>query len=72
MCFTFHNYPFLGQYVQKFLTRLLQYQYGTRLFDSISFVNGYLEYRPQNFALEHIGFIENVNFKRTRRLLSKQ
>ena len=76
MCFTFHNYPFLGQYVQrqKFLTGLLLYQYGSRLFDNISFneINGYLEYMPQNFVLEHTGFIENVNVKRTRRPLGKQ
>ena len=56
------------------LSRVLQYQNGTQLFNSLSFnkIIGYLEYRHQNFVLEHRGFLENVNVKRTSRLLDKQ
>ena len=49
------------------------YQYGTRLFNSLSFNKriDYVEYRLQNFVLEHRGLIENVKVKRTSRLLGK-
>ena len=55
-------------------TRPLQYQNGTSLFNSLSFnqIIGYLEYRLQNFVLEHKRFIENVSVKPTSRLLGKQ
>ena len=53
---------------------LLQYQSGSTLLNSLSFNKriDYLEYRLQNFVLEHRGFIENVKVKRTCRLLGKQ